>query len=522
MAPRKNAKAKARPESEMFTIYADILQETEATPEHEGAILINCGEAEKVWLPISQIEFSGERDDTGVAIVLPDWLAAKSGLVDGQGRRSEAAPDDDQESPAATAGEVVSAVMDGLAPPAQPETFTFTADVAAVYDEKYVLQVTNEQGGTASLEFNKGDVTFDGQDIEVELEEGYEGIQFTVPWELAVEKHLPEFLGVSPLPVEAEGRVGADVAVQFDDDGTPKSHPYRHKLRTETVCKEIELSDDEKIAYGKDLVEHLENEADYKETASSYSSRARNERKQADKVIDILKAGREERNITCDVVADYNAGQLVYVESEWPYREIQRRPLTDKDRQLTLFDTTNTGYSAPLGEDPRHRTPSNASTEIGVPEEAPAEPETITFYGQCDAEELNDGSGSIIFTLESEDGTLFDWVVPTGEIVSLQADMPETEIASITVSRAFALESGVIKAPEEEPGEEEPAAAGGDGETDGDMERSCGTCSHLHDVPDGDEPSPCTTCGQEPDLPNWQDGLHVPPSGQEQQPATVQ
>lgn len=87
MAPRKNAKAVPHPEPEMFTIYADILQETEASEGHEGAILVNCGDAEKIWLPISQIQYVGERGDTDVPIEIPDWLADENGLVDGQGKR---------------------------------------------------------------------------------------------------------------------------------------------------------------------------------------------------------------------------------------------------------------------------------------------------------------------------------------------------------------------------------------------------------------------------------------------------
>ena len=85
---RKKAKAVPRPEPEMYTIYADILQETEAQDGHEGAILVNC-DGDEVWLAISQIEFAGERGDTDVEITLPDWLAEEKGLTDGQGRTAD-------------------------------------------------------------------------------------------------------------------------------------------------------------------------------------------------------------------------------------------------------------------------------------------------------------------------------------------------------------------------------------------------------------------------------------------------
>lgn len=515
MATKRKSKAKPRPEPEMLTIYADILQETEATAEHEGSILINCGDAKGVWLPISQIEFSGERGDTDVPIQIPDWLADEKGLVDGQNdpdfrEVADASPDDAQESPAVPAGEVVAAVMKSLDPPTQPETFTFKADVEHVYEEKYVLLLTNEQGGTASLEFDKDAVTFDGEEINVDLEEGYKGIEFTVSWELAVEKHLPEFLGVTPVPVvEPAGADASAEDAESDPEEGSQARPYRHKLRTERVTTNIELSDAEKIAYGKDLVEHLENEADYKETASSYSSRARNERKQADKVIDILKAGREERNITCDVVADYNKNQLVYVESEYPYREIQRRPMTEKDRQLTLFDT-NTPPAAPQTE---------TEAPADAPEEVPAEPDTVTLTGELLE---NFDEGEIIFLHQYGAGEEDEIAIPRDVITSMsfdeESDLPDT----VTITRAYALESGIIEEPEEEPGDDTPAAANADGEPEGEPERSCGTCAHIHAAPEGEEPSPCTECGQDPDLPNWTDEYHVPADVQEPQPAAMQ
>lgn len=525
MATRKKAKAIPHPEPEMFTIYADILQETEASEGHEGAILINCGEAEKIWLPISQIQYAGDRGDTDVPIEIPDWLAEENGLVDGQNdpdfrEVSDASIDDAQESPAVPAGEAVAAVMESLDPPALPQTFSFTADVAAVYDEKYVLQVTNDQGGTASLEFNKDEVRYDGYP-DVDLQEGYEHIKFTVPWGLAVEKHLPEFLGVTTVPPAEPAAADAEESVEAAQTEGSSAHPYRHKLRTETVCKEIELSDAEKIAYGKDLVEHLESEAEYKEIASSNSARARNERKSADKVIDILKAGREERNITCDVIADYNTGHLVYVESEWPHREIQRRPLTDKDRQLSLFGMQTSGHSAPLGEDPRSRVSSNASPEVEVSGEAQDTSDNVTLTGEITDTSDND----VYFLCPPDSGEKRELIIPLGdviEIVSGEDDTPD----SITILRSLAEELGITI---EQPAVEDTTGvnASGDGSAasntpESAQERSCGTCSHVHDVPDDDEPSPCTDCGQDPELPNWTDGYHAPVNGQEPQSAAMQ
>lgn len=78
-------KAKALP-PRTITVYAEILQKT------EDALLVRCdAEADGVWLPKSQIEYAGERGDTGVEIRIPDWLADEKGFFDGMGRPEPAA-----------------------------------------------------------------------------------------------------------------------------------------------------------------------------------------------------------------------------------------------------------------------------------------------------------------------------------------------------------------------------------------------------------------------------------------------
>ena len=95
---RKKATAKPYPEPEFLTISATILQET------DDAILIEC-DGQEEWLPISQIDFAGERGDTDVEITLPDWLAEERGLCDGQGFNtgalaSEVPQEEETEAPA--------------------------------------------------------------------------------------------------------------------------------------------------------------------------------------------------------------------------------------------------------------------------------------------------------------------------------------------------------------------------------------------------------------------------------------
>lgn len=485
MAPRKGkAKAKSR-ETEMLTIYADILQETEETDEHEGAILINCGDAKGVWLPISQIQFDGERGDTDVEITLPDWLAEQEGLHDGQGKRA-AGEAGDQPAPVSgpEEGELVAAEGDeGQINPApeQPTTFTFTADVEAVYERKYVLFVTNDQGGTASLEFHKEDVTFAGEEI-TDLEEGYKGIEFTTSWDLAVEKHLPEFLNVPPVPVVLAADDPDYREVDSAGDSEPQARPCRNFLRKETILAEIKLTEAEKNQCAKRITDALEARAQHKETAASYSAKAKTAEKEAYKAMETFKLGREERRIDCDVIADFNAGQAVWMERDFPYREIQRRPLTEKDRQLTL----------PIIDD--------------VPfDDVPATPKEEAAL--ADASGSDDGK-SCETCKHGHDGE--------EQICMLDPALPNCEDFSAWEA-AEAEESQSDELPRicETCGRynEDQSAPECDGcyAVDGlpnwllpppSPERTCGTCIHIITPHAEDEPDPCSNCGGD-NLPNY-------------------
>ena len=47
-------------------------------------------------------------------------------------------------------------------------------------------------------------------------------------------------------------------------------------------------------------------------------------------------SGKETREVECFVIADYNAGKIVFVERNFPYRPVSNRPMTEKERQLPL------------------------------------------------------------------------------------------------------------------------------------------------------------------------------------------
>lgn len=497
MAPRKGkGKAKALPkEPEMFTVYGDILQQTEPTEEHEGAILINCGDAKEVWLPISAIQFSGERGDTGVAITIPDWLAEQEGLHDGQGKPAlQTAPAGEDETPPQPAAETEAATS-------QPAA-RFKAEVTGITDGEYTILVI---AGDESREFTfaKDALRFDGDDV-VDLQVGYTGIEFLLAWPLAVKSGLADFLGPLALPAmpgedvsaqsspeqEAQQAEASPATAEAADDDAPKTKPYKQKMRTETINDYVELTAEEKVEYAQDMSEAMQRRMDHKETAATYSRLSREADQEAYKIKKILDAGREEREIDCDVIGDFNTGETVWVESEWPHREIRRRPMTDKDRQLLLpidppaqpqpepeavaqpaepeapavepsCDTCKHGHD---GEEQLCMLDTSVGKCDNFSAWEPAEheePETVTLYGEV----LEQRENETVFRVHygDDDNTVAEFTIPNEQFqLPAFADTTSTQ-DFITLTLAYAIEAGIVAAPEEDAA---PA-------------RTCETCIHY-------------------------------------------
>lgn len=335
---RKKAQALPQPEPEMLTVYGDIVQET------EDAILLVC-DGEQHWLPKSQVEYTGERGDKNVAIALPDWLASEKGLSDGQGERAaETSPHAGVEAADAPQGSTEEE-QGSEAEPVTPSTvmaLRFKADVTAFEEDGYTLTVTHKETNR-DFHLRKDDLRYESDDI-VDLQVGYSGLEFLVTWDVAAETGLADFLGASMPAPATDAETAAPLVAETDRPDTseageqPQARPYRHALRRETITATVQLTPLELNECARRITDALSDRNRFKDLASDYSSRARAAEKEAYKAAEVFESGEEERRIDCDVVADYNTGQLVFVERAAPYREVKRLPMTEKDRQLTLFD----------------------------------------------------------------------------------------------------------------------------------------------------------------------------------------
>ena len=516
---RGKGKAKALPrEPEMLTIHGDIVQET------EDAILVNCGADKPVWLAKSQIEYAGERDDLDVEIRLPDWMAEEKGVHDGQ-RRAQPKPEQEgAEEVAATPTDVQAEDQGGTqdtAPTESAPACHFKGDVTSLGDGNISLTVTSPKGKEKTFTFSKDTLRFEGDDV-ADLQVGYKSIDFVLAWDIAVEsglaKHLklkaPNFAPESSPAQEQTVAAPAvpETAADSDDDEAPKTKHCKNRLRSETITDYVKLTDAELASYGREMSEAMTRRTEHKETAAHYSRLSRDAEKEAYKLNDIIQAGHEEREIDCDVIGDFNTGEIVYVEREYPHREIRRQSMTDKDRQLLL----------PI--DPPAQPQPEPETAVQPEPEAAAEPEeseTVTLCGEI----LEQRENETVFRVHygDEANSVAEFIIPNDQIQMPAFGDPNSTQDMITLTRAYAIESEIIAAPEEEPAREggtcENCKHGHDGEEQLCMldpalppcenfsawervdatvdEKSCASCAHR-DVEDG---TACAECGD--DLSNF-------------------
>lgn len=315
---RKKATALPQPEPEMFTIYGDIIQET------EDAILLVCN-GDEVWLAKSQIEYAGDRGDINVEVALPDWLAEDKGLVDGQGYIK-------------AYGEGEEAASE----PASQSTVSITLTIHSISEDGETATVEDRHGNTADLATT--DFTHDADSLN---------IGDTLLCNVLVSVIEPTDL----CPDEAQGEEATDSA-----PWTWRKHDV-HWLKRDTCTKAFPLSDEDKIALGKEMaaaqarIDMLEDEL--ADTRKEYKAKIDAEQKRLSKAAAEFRRGKTEpQDVLCDVYQDFDSGELVYVTADDAAEEIMRRPMTTDERRPTLFDgppSSSKGYSAPLGEDPRHR-----------------------------------------------------------------------------------------------------------------------------------------------------------------------
>ena len=336
---RKKAKALAQPEPEMFTVYGDILQET------EDAILVSC-DGEEVWLPKSQIDYAGERGDEYVPITLPDWLAADKGLSDNQGFM-----------PPQTADESLDAATDEVLAAAEPETVALKGKVLDINEDGLTFLVVygDEDGTETEFEIPREQiVTLFDESTEVEENELVVTVAFAVEAGIIED---PDYREVDESPAMPEG-------------ATPevlRKHPDLKWLAEEQRTISQKLTEAEKAEYADDMakldkeIEELEDERSRISNSLKKQIDAKeNERRAMSKIV---RQGQEEREILCDKVADYDSGEIKWADAVTG-EVVDKRPMTSEERQLPLPIESMGGKKK--GATPEQEAASDAPVEEGA------------------------------------------------------------------------------------------------------------------------------------------------------------
>lgn len=291
-------KAKALP-PRTITVYAEILQET------EDALLVRCdAEADGVWLPKSQIEYAGERGDTGVEIRIPDWLADEKGFFDGMGR-----PAADTEKP------------------------------ASVEQTPPCGKCLESQNWPEMLSFKDGKIVFDENEPIILLPNACrECLHWPYDHDVPDDELTDNFSEVDENP-PARRNFGDNVKW----------------LKEERITVSAPLSEAEKASYAEEMAaldgeiealkgeraevsNRLKKQIDAKEEERLALSRAVNE--------------GETREVLCDCLKDYNTEEMVWTNAYPPYEEVLRRKMTGEEKQPSLleFQEKNGQTPQPAGE----------------------------------------------------------------------------------------------------------------------------------------------------------------------------
>lgn len=372
---------------DMITVHADILQVTDA------AVLIACG-GEEIWLPLSQIEFDGERGDANVPISLPEWLADEKGLSDGDGMTRATVTDlrtglpmhehdgntcrncvfsvlaDDENEPLPF--ECAECTRSGLAggtrdnwtdngeepdiPGDPPDTTRITLTIISFSEDGETAQVKDRHGN--QWELSTLDFTHDAADINV----GDTLLCYVQNSALAAE-------GCTLRPDEPETQNSVDGDDEDAVDTTPRSAEPAF-LKTETITVSVPLDMEERESVGDRMASALEQIAELEDDLDSYrksiNAQIKSLQKDAETARKEWQEGKTEQEVYCDVMADYGQEAIIWLDHD-NGTEMKRRPMTAEERQYRL-PIPRPGDNAP-SPDPAEASPAPipAGDTIGTP-----------------------------------------------------------------------------------------------------------------------------------------------------------
>lgn len=118
--------------------------------------------------------------------------------------------------------------------------------------------------------------------------------------------------------------------------------PNMTYVREETITVSEPLTDAERLEYGQEMADALAKIEEYEAALDAerkhYKRLIETQEKIAQTASKRYRDGKEEREVHCDLLKDWDKCEMVWVESAEPYREVLRRPMTAEERQGSFLE----------------------------------------------------------------------------------------------------------------------------------------------------------------------------------------
>ena len=240
--------------------------------------------------------------------------------------------------------------------PEQPETVTLTGSV------KNYHEVKSGEAGEVIFAIGHGDGYGN-----------YDETEYTIPLEKILSKELNED-DADKITLARAYAVELGLAQVSEDDELPAQSRSVEPafLKTETITVSVPLAPEERESVGDRMASALEQIAELEDDLDSYrksiNAQIKSLQKDAEAARKEWQEGKTEQEVYCDVMADYEAEAIVWIDHD-NGTEMKRRPMTAEERQYRLpiprpGDGASTPPSDPAGE---QTAPAPVDETIGTP-----------------------------------------------------------------------------------------------------------------------------------------------------------
>ena len=240
--------------------------------------------------------------------------------------------------------------------PEQPETVTLTGSV------KNYHEVKSGEAGEVSFAIGHGDGYGN-----------YDETEYTIPLEKILSKELNED-DADKITLARAYAVELGLAQVSEDDELPAQSRSVEPafLKTETITVSVPLAPEERESVGDRMASALEQIAELEDDLDSYrksiNAQIKSLQKDAEAARKEWQEGKTEQEVYCDVMADYEAEAIVWIDHD-NGTEMKRRPMTAEERQYRLpIPRPGDGASTPPSDPADEQTaPPPVDETIGTP-----------------------------------------------------------------------------------------------------------------------------------------------------------